>query len=120
MYILILFPGLLIYAIVALIVRKSIELDVPVCDYHHSERKRYKGIGAALLIGAIPIGMVMGMALGVEEWIAWLVGVMAFFAGLIFFGVAGSTMSPKLIDDAHAEFGGVSPEFLKLLPERPH
>jgi hypothetical protein len=59
MYILILFPGLLIYAVVALIVRKNIELALPVCDYHHSERKRYQIIGAILLVGGIPTGLLL-------------------------------------------------------------
>jgi hypothetical protein len=118
LYILILFPGVLIYAIVALIVRKSIELDVPICEFHHAERRRYKTIGAVLLLGAIPGGMILNMALGISEGASWLVGVLSFLAGLVFFGMASSVMSPKLIDDTHAEFGKVSPEFLKLLPQR--
>lgn len=118
LYIMILFPGLLIYAIVALIVRKSIELDVPLCDFHHGERKRYHLIGGALLLGAIPGGMFLHLAAGVPEGAAWLIGVLAFFGGLVFLGIAGRVMSPRKIDDTHAEFGGVSPEFLKLLPER--
>ncbi len=118
LFLMILFPGLLIYAIVALIVRKNIELDVPVCDFHHGERKRNKMIGTLLLLGAVPIGMVMSMVFNIDGAIATLVGVVSFFAGAIFFSVANAVMSPKLIDETHAEFGGVSPEFLKLLPER--
>lgn len=119
LYILIVFPGLLIYAIVALIVRKSIELDVPLCDYHHGSIRQKRLIGAILLLGCIPGGMVMNMALGFSEGTAWLAGVVAFIAGLVFFSVAGSVMAPKKIDDAHAEFGGVAAEFLQFLPERP-
>ena len=118
MYIMILFPGLLIYAIVVLIVRKTMELDVPICAHHHGERKRFKIIGAVLLLGAIPGGMILNMAIGISEGAAWAVGIIAFLGGLVFLGRAGSVMSPKMIDDTHGEFGGVSAEFLKLLPER--
>jgi hypothetical protein len=118
LYLMVIFPGLLIYAIVALIVRKNIELDVPVCDFHHAERKRNKLIGSLLLLGAIPIGVVMNMVFNIDAGFAWLVGVVSFFAGAIFFSMSNSVMAPKLIDETHAEFGGVSPEFLKLLPDR--
>ncbi|HUR36310.1 MAG TPA: hypothetical protein VM009_00735 [Terriglobales bacterium] len=118
LYIMILFPGLLIYAIVALIVRKNMELDVPICEQHHGERKRFQIIGALLMIGSIPGGMILNMAVGISEGGSWIVGVISFLAGAIFIGRAGSVMSPKKIDDTHGEFGGVSEEFLKLLPER--
>jgi hypothetical protein len=84
LYLLIIFPGLLIYAIIAMVVRKSIELAIPLCDVHHAERKRYILIGTILLLGCIPIGIFVETATHMFDGSGWLVGILMFIAGCIF------------------------------------
>src|SRR5262245_52238987 len=55
-YYITIFAGLLLYAIIVLIARKSMELNVPLCDAHHGERKRYNILAVILMLGAIPAG----------------------------------------------------------------
>jgi hypothetical protein len=114
----VIFPGLLIYAIVAMVVRKSIELSVPLCDVHQSERKRYIIIGTILLLGCIPAGVIAETELHLFDGAGFIVGTLMFFAGCIFLARI-NPIRPKKIDEFGAEFTGASEEFLKLLPPKP-
>lgn len=116
LYILILFPGLLIYAIVALFIRKKMELNVPLCDAHHSDRKRYNLLGAVMLIGFIPVAIMLATVLKMDAGIAWLVGLGMFIAGVVFFSKA-TFLKPTKIDEQGGTFQGADEAFLKLLPE---
>lgn len=117
MYILILFPGLLIYAIVALIVQKKMDLNLPLCELHHAERKRNLWIGGILTLGSIPGGILLG-SFGMADDKAWAVGLLSFFAGLVFLIIAGRSLRPVLIDETHGEFTGACQAFLDLLPKK--
>ena len=117
LYIMILFPGLLIYAIVALIIRKQMELNLPLCDAHHADRKRYKLLGALMLIGCIPIGVLLGVY--VSEPLGWATGSLMFIAGLVFFILSGLGVRPTRIDEMGGVFRGACTEFLSALPEQP-
>jgi hypothetical protein len=118
-YYLIVLVALLIYVIVALIVRKSMELNVPLCEVHHGERKRYNMLAAILLLGFIPAGIALGQLLPNGEAIGFLVGAIMFIAGLIFWVIASGYIRPTKIDDTHGVFSGVGEPFLQLLPPEP-
>src|SRR3954471_1501480 len=113
LYLLILFPGLLIYAIIALVVRKSIELAVPLCDVHHAERKRYMMVGTILLLACIPAGVFVEMETHIFDGSGFLVGFLMFIAGCVFLARM-NPIRPKKIDEAGAEFTGAGEEFLRL------
>lgn len=113
----IIFPGLLIYAIVALIVQKKMDLNLPICEVHHAERKRNLWIGGILTLGSIP-GAVLFNSMGASDEACWGVGVLAFLAGLVFLSIAGRTIRPVLIDETHGEFTGACQAFLDLLPRK--
>src|SRR5690242_18011661 len=51
--------NLLIYIIVAVIVRKNMELNVPLCDRHHADRKRYNLLSILMIVGFIPVGAIL-------------------------------------------------------------
>jgi hypothetical protein len=55
LYLMIFFPGLLFYAIVALIVRKTARIDVGICERHRSRRRI--GIAVAWLIALLGFAM---------------------------------------------------------------
>lgn len=113
------FPGLLIYAIVALIVQKKMELKVPLCDLHHMERKRYNIIGTILLLGCIPLGVVVSTVLDFEFVVGFLVFFVTIIAGVVFFQMA-NLIKPSKIDNDGAQFTGAGEAFLNLLPQKPY
>ena len=117
MYILVLFPGLLVYAIVALIVQKKMDLNLPLCELHHTERKRNLWIGGILTLGSIP-GGILASTFGADDGTAWAIGLLSFLGGLVFLVIAGRSLRPVLIDDTHGEFTGACQAFLDLLPKR--
>ncbi len=116
LYVLILFPGLLIYAIVALIVRKQMELNLPLCDSHHADRKRYKTMALVMILGCIPAGILLGYA---SEALGWVTGSAMFVAAIVFYALCGLGMRATKIDDNGGTFRGAGPAFLDLLPEQP-
>lgn len=101
--------GLLIYAIVAMIVRKKAVLAVPLCAGHNSARKRNLWIGAILLIAWLPVSV----ALFANDYNG--LGVVAIFgliiASIVFFGL-GVPLKPTLIDETCGKFKGACPAFL--------
>jgi hypothetical protein len=116
LYLMIIFPGLLIYAIVAMIVRKQMELNVPLCDAHHADRKRNHMLAAIMLIGCIPVGVAIGMSL--SQPLGWMTGTGMFLAGLVFWSMASLGIRPAKIDEVGGEFKGACTAFLDLLPEQ--
>lgn len=113
LYLLIIFPGLLIYAIVATIVMKRQKLEVPLCDQHRQRRRMYLGIGWLLFLGCIPAGIWVGTSGPDMDGWGMLVGFGAFFASLVLFVLGTRVMTPKVIDDREGKFAGVSPAFIQ-------
>lgn len=116
LYLLILFPGILIYAIVAMIVRKQMELNLPLCDTHHADRKRYKMLAILMLVGFIPAGLLLG-SIG-SEALGWVTGIAMFVTGFVFYSLGQLGMRPLKIDEAGGEFRGACTAFLDGLAEQ--
>jgi hypothetical protein len=119
LYLLILFPGLLIYAIVATIVMKRQKIQVPLCDPHRQRRRMYLGIGWLLFLGCIPAGIWVGTSGPDMDGWGMLVGFGAFFASLVLFALGSRVMAPKVITDVAGTYGGVSPAFLQYVEMQP-
>ncbi|MGH9521855.1 MAG: hypothetical protein ACRD3E_04915 [Terriglobales bacterium] len=117
LYLMIIFPGLLIYAIVVLIVRKQMELNVPLCDAHHSDRKRYNLIATFMIVLCIPAGIFLGIY--GSEALGWITGTLMFVAAVVFYVMAGMGFAPKKIDELGGVFRGACPAFLDQLPQQP-
>ncbi len=107
--------NLLIYVIVAAIVRKNMELNVPLCDNHHADRKRYKVLGIIMILGCIPVGLALGTYF--SEPLGWITGLLMFFASVVFYFLCGLGFRPMKIDDNGGVFRGACTAFLDLLPE---
>jgi len=107
-----------IYVIVALIVRKSCKLSVPVCEEHRSSYKTKRWVGGILMLISIPLWIAIA-AIGNGSDDAMGIGVLvfflAFFVGLIVFAVA-SIVKPSNMDEQTATFKGAGESFLQLLP----
>jgi hypothetical protein len=118
-YLMILFPGLLIYAIVAVIVRQRATFDVSLCDQHRSRRLWtmliawfvfFASIGCFFLAAAVDASLVPILV------IAGIVGILAAIIG----GVYGSrVVYAKKIDTQYAHMGGICPDFMAEYPDWP-
>ncbi len=116
-YLLILFPGLLIYIIVALIVRKQMELNLPLCEGHHADRKRNRLIALFMILGCVPVGIALG-TFG-SETLGWITGLLMFVASIVFYALSGMGIRVTRIDETGGVFRGACAKFLGLLPEQP-
>ena len=119
-YLLIIFPGILIYAIVAMIIRKKITIGIGLCPLHRSKRKKSLAIGWSMFALGV-IGLVAGIAVsansrGDNGVVVVLAGVaLLFFSALwAIFGVR--LLTPRKADKQFAWFSGCSPEFMREIP----
>jgi hypothetical protein len=114
LYILLLSP--IIYAIVAVIVRKSMKVNVPLCNQHAQRRKT-----AIIFAWLIPV---IGVAdcfilpqFKVDPGVVVLIFIASLVAGLVIWAVAGNPIRPTLIDKYHGEFSGFCETFLQQFPQ---
>jgi hypothetical protein len=107
--------GLLIYLIVALVVRKTMKLQVPLC-LHHAQRRTT----AAMLAWVLPVvGIADAFILprfNVDGGVVALTTVVLVLAGLVIWAVVSNPIRPKFIDQYRGEFSGVCESFLQHLP----
>ncbi len=114
-YLLIL-AGVLVYVIVAMVVRKQIALDVPICEAHWQRRRKLQKVAIGLLVLMVGL-VVLAIATNMDSVGpfacpgAFLAGV----AALIVHSAAERSLRPKRITDDWGEFAGASPEFLAVL-----
>jgi hypothetical protein len=105
---------IVIYVIVAAIARKTLKLEVGLCDEHRRARRRALTIGLIGLFGSIPAAFAVA-------WLnqpgpALLVGLVAFFGFAIYLMVKTRIVYAKKIDADEARIGGCGAEFLSSLP----
>jgi hypothetical protein len=108
--------NLLIYAIVAMAVRKKAVLHVGLCEQHRAQRKQ------TILISLV--GTLAGLALGFvggafdSGWVIFIGIVM--FLGFLFYGLLKAPMvSSAKITKENVWLKGVHPDFLAGFPEWP-
>ena len=114
LYVLVFF-GLILYMIVALIVQKKSRMEIPLCPKHRSWRTRMHIVGSILLVAWIPALLLLN-GLDVDGATTALLCVGIAFAGLVVLGIVGMSIAPIYIDEMHTELKGASEEFLDSLP----
>jgi hypothetical protein len=109
----------LIFIIVALIVRKSVKVEVPLCERHRALRKN--GMLAGVGIFLVGIILCFSPAMGKDDIYVYglISGIVLFFVGLIVMAVASQVVTASKIDDTHAWLKKVSPLYLATLPPLP-
>jgi hypothetical protein len=112
---LLIFVGLLIYVIVALIVRKTIRVGVPMCPHHAQRRKLWITLAWVLPIIGIADAFILPRFDLDPAWIAVLVAAFV-LAGLIIWAAASNPIRPQSIDNFSAEFSGFCDPFLDQIP----
>ena len=112
-YLLLLF-WVVIYFVVALIVRKSLKLEVGLCDEHRRARRNSLTIGFVGLLGSVPAAILLSK-LGLPGPGA-LVGIFEVLGFLIYVLVKARILRVKKIDEDEARLGGCGKAFLASLP----
>src|SRR5262249_21825817 len=113
---LVILAGVLIYAIVAIVVRKSIKVAVPLCAEHAKRRSIAVTLAWVLpLIGFADIFVLS--QLNVNGGIIALLTVGLLLAGMVIWAVVAIPMRPTMIAATRGEFTGVCATFLEQFPE---
>lgn len=123
LYLMIFFPGLCIYVIVALIVRKSADIEVGLSPEGFRSRRWGIAIGwLSFLLGGVLffVGVVNSDSNGNTAnnwWIAIIAGLLGGLIGIIVGVVKSAVVSPTKITDSHVWLRGVHPDYLATLPQ---
>jgi hypothetical protein len=112
---------ILIYVIVALIVRNTATVFVPLCPQHRRRRRRFIALAWVLCLGGIAslVGGITGASSSLPNAVPpflYLGGLVTFIAGLVFAILASQVAVPKKIDKQFVWLKRVSPELLAGLP----
>jgi len=108
--------ALLIYLIVAMVVRKQATVLVPLCELHLANRRRAVLITWAIFILAIAS---FAAAIFLSENTFILVGVVFIFAAIIYGVIALRVVAPSKIDEYYVWLTGISKGYLETLPQWP-
>jgi len=110
---LIVLAGVLIYAIVALIVRKRFDLGVPLCDSHFRLRRIWMSVSAGLMLIAFP-ALFIGIA-NDYPGTGVLVCLVTLLGGAITWSSVAPILRPTKITDEMAVFRGAHESFFGRL-----
>lgn len=112
---LLLFVAIIVYVVVAMVVRRKVKLAVGLCDVHRKRRRNLtmSALGALLLGGGAFVG-----AIKLDNGLFGALAVAALLAAVILALLASGTLSPARIDDSEARFKGCGKAFLDSLPDR--
>jgi hypothetical protein len=119
LYMMVFFPGLLFYIIVALIVRKTAKVYVPLCQEHRSQRSRNILIAWVVSLTGIALFFVAGAVDSYMLPAVVIAGIVLLLFGLIFGSMTSQVVTPKKIDDTHAWINKVGLAYLATLPPLP-
>jgi hypothetical protein len=108
--------ALLIYFVVAMILRKTATVELGLCEEHKAKHRR-NIIATWLLVGLGVLGFVT--ALVVEDSNFILLGILLILAGIIYGSVTLRILTPAKIDDRFAWLKGVNKDYLDELPQWP-
>jgi len=113
---LLLLINLLVYLVVALIIRKTAVIRVGLCDRHRGRRRMWIALAWSLVLLAIVVPVVMSSA-GWNEPLMFVGLIPPLLLAAALIGIFGArVVYAKRIDDHHAWIGGVCPAYLAALP----
>lgn len=116
-YLLLLFTGVLLYAIAAAVASKTAEVDIGLCPKHR--RQRWQAIAGGWTLGLLGALLLPALAITFQVW--WLAAV---GGGMVLVGMFGGILvarqvAPSRIDDGRVWLTGAGREYLGELPEGP-
>lgn len=107
--------NLLVYAIVAAILRKKAKLSPGLCSEHKARRRNVILIAWGLVLGAFVAPFLFANEETIGLWM--LIGILMFLAAIILAMVRARIVYAKKIDDEEVRLGGCGDDFLDSLPE---
>jgi hypothetical protein len=114
---LLLLLNVLIFAIVAALVRKKATVAAGLCSIHKKRRRAVLTIAwIGALLGIVLVFIGMGTAAGPG---AGLFGVLMILGSIIFGIIAGRIVTPTRIDDRYVRLKGCGEAYLDTLPDFP-
>ncbi len=119
LYLLAIFPGLLIYAIVATVVSQRAEFDLPVCEAHRVRRLQTLGFAWFVLAASIGLPLLaLATASGSENTagLSCIAGTMGMLVALVVFSVGGRLLQPTFLDGYVVKLKGAGDGFLSRCP----
>lgn len=117
--------GLLVYVILALVLRKTADIRVPIC--HEIRQRRLIAIAAGWLVGLCGLGILFGgVALGENnpQWQAYvglifLATLIVSVTGIVICARIANIVTPARITEKYVWLKGVHPDYLEPLPDWP-
>jgi hypothetical protein len=109
---LLIFAGILVYAIVAVIVRKRADVHIGLCTEHQQRRRRLSWIAWGLF-GASIVSFIGSDVANTGAWVG--VGFLLLLAAGVVCALAVRAVQPVRIDDRHVRLKGAGREFLSSL-----
>lgn len=110
---LVVLANLLIYAIVALVVRKRFDLGVPLCESHFRLRRIWMTVAAALMLIAFP-ALIVGITTDYPGT-GLVVCLVTLLTGAVAWGMVAPILRPTRITDEMAVFRGADERFFGRL-----
>jgi hypothetical protein len=107
---LLLLAGVLIYVIVALVVRKKAVVNVGLCQTHRAQRRN----GILVSLATAVVGL--ALAFSVTNGYLVLLGVLMFFGGIIASPLMARIVHATRIDSQYVRLRGAGEPFLATLP----
>ena len=111
---LLIFASILIYAIVAMIVRKTATIDVGLCAEHKAARK--KNIAITWALGLLSIGSLITAAM-LEDFTFVVASIVFLLATVVYGIVTLRIVAPTKIDDHYVWLTGANVDYLQEFPE---
>jgi hypothetical protein len=116
---LLLLPGVIWYIIAALILRKRMDLAIPLCVQHRYRYQQLRLMAILMMIGS-SIFVIASFFVSADHLIyPMLTFFVLLLAGFITWLVTGLFLTPKFIDASLGVFSGAGEPFLAQLPPKP-
>jgi hypothetical protein len=106
--------GIIIYAVLAFLFKKTMPIAMPLCARHRRRRQLLGALGLALL-PAFPVLAAVGISLSEPALIP--PGILLSIVGIIVLVLGRNELWPLRITDDHAYVRGAHPEWLDTLPQ---
>jgi hypothetical protein len=110
---LLIFAGFLVYAVVALVVRKSASLSLGFCEFHKSQRTKMLVAGWLLFILSL---VVFVAAIAAEQAPLAYMGVALLLAAVVAATMGGRFIQVKKIDSDYVWLKAIHPQYLDQFP----
>ena len=120
-YLLIL-PGILIYAIVALAIQEKATVYVSLCEKHRARRRMNLWIAWLIFFGSIACFFIAANVRGRDMPVYWtMAGIFGILIALIYSVFNSRVVTPDKIDAQYVWLKGICPQFVNQFPSmQPH